>query len=402
MLGWTCVATMVVFTAPFVHLPLIAPHLSKDLDISIPDWGLAWSILQLGTMLFLAPAAFMVERYGKLASAAGMAVIGGMLLMRAHVDSYVSLIATLLVQGMAQSILFVGAMTIVQRWFPVRQLGLAVGMLSTAVAATSALVQWLTPALVGSLGGWRALSKHLALCNFSMIVPWMLFIADPPAATVSERNVPHAIKALIGLAKNRKLLLLGLCGFFVRGTVSGSLAYWPSYFLRTGAGTRLTIGALVSTAAWGGMVGGLVLPILSDRLGRSKVFVVAASVFALGILMSSTLTGTALRLTLAAAGFASSLSSLIIVSAFEHAETNAAQAGLIIGFVDALSELGGVVQPFLGMSLDSLNPLLCFVYWAAGAATAAVIFIYLATSRDRVLRDFEVAVASPPPQSREA
>ncbi len=195
--------------------------------------------------------------------------------------------------AVGQTLVLVSITEIVSRWFPVRERGMAVGLTSTSQYLSLAMVMIVTPLWVVTKSSdplwgagfermmrfWGILSATLAL------VPAFLIRENPP--TPSSRQVypkmsyRSSFRAL-GLSSSLRglLIIFSICWgvlmvFFIKVDQISELL-----------GITDSNGILGIAMFAGGMIGATVLPALSDRYRRRKLFFVFCNVCSIpGILL---------------------------------------------------------------------------------------------------------------------
>jgi MFS family permease len=199
--------------------------------------------------------------------------------------------------GAGSSAMWTPVVTLVQRWFGVRRRGAVLGLLAVSYALGYGIMGLLLPLLVEDYG-WRACWILLSLLSFAMVPlnafclrtaprdlnlrPWG---EDPsPAAGAGPENPPRNVP-YGDLLRLRNLWMGGLAYFF-----TGFTAYVVNVFVVTYANLELGFpfsrsASLASFIAFSGIPGALVIPGLSDYLGRRKCLVLLNLGFSAVILL---------------------------------------------------------------------------------------------------------------------
>lgn len=195
--------------------------------------------------------------------------------------------------AVGQTLVLVSITEIVSRWFPIRERGMAVGLTSTSQYLSLAMVMIVTPLWVVTKSSdpmwgsgfermmrfWGIFSAILAL------VPAFLIRENPPTPsshyTYPALSYRSSFKALQLSSSLRGLLIIfSICWgvlmvFFIKVDQISALL-----------GITDSNGILGISMFVGGMVGATVLPALSDRYRRRKLFFVFSTVCSIpGILL---------------------------------------------------------------------------------------------------------------------
>jgi len=187
--------------------------------------------------------------------------------------------------ALGQTLVLVSITEIVSRWFPIRERGMAVGLTSTSQYLSLALVMIVTPLWVVTKSAdplwgtgfdrmmrfWGIFSAVLAL------VPAFLIRENPPTPSSRQQNPKTSyrsnFKALVMSPSLRGLLIIfSICWgvlmvFFIKVDQISELLGIPD-----------SNGVLGIAMFAGGMVGATILPALSDRYRKRKLFFVFCNV----------------------------------------------------------------------------------------------------------------------------
>src|SRR5678816_3582685 len=104
--------------------------------------------------------------------------------------------------------------------------------------------------------------------------------SEAHAARMGQRRLNVSLVALTAAIGG---LLLG----FDATVISGVVPFIREYFQLSGTGGDLRLGWAVSSLGWGALAGNAFAGVLSDRLGRRKVLLCAATLFVLSALLAS-------------------------------------------------------------------------------------------------------------------
>jgi sugar phosphate permease len=199
--------------------------------------------------------------------------------------------------GVGSSAMWIPIVTLVQRWFGVRRRGMALGILSTSFTIGYGTMGLILPLLVARFD-WRACWLILSAPAFAlMLINGFLLRAKPQdlnlkpwgeETSIPAANPPPTSKSSIryrDLLKIRNLWLVAISYFFITFT-----AYVINIFIVTYGNMELGFpyaqsAKLASAIAFSGLIGVLVIPILSDSLGRKRSLILINFSLPLSILL---------------------------------------------------------------------------------------------------------------------
>jgi sugar phosphate permease len=188
--------------------------------------------------------------------------------------------------GAGSSAMWAPVVTLVQRWFGVKRRGAVLGLLAVSYAIGYGVMGILLPPLVMEYG-WRACWFLLSFLALAMVPLNGIFLRTHPRdlhlRPWGEESAPAAAKgfppqpnkvAYRALLRLPNLWMGGLAYFF-----TGFTAYVVNSFIVTYANLELRFpfaqsAGLASFIAFSGIPGALIIPGLSDYLGRKKCLVI--------------------------------------------------------------------------------------------------------------------------------
>jgi len=276
--------------------------------------------------------------------------------------------------GLGASMVFIPTMKILAQWFRAREFAFMSGLMQAAggvgiLAATSLL------SLLVMYAGWRWSFGLIAGGTLLIVAGAWGIVRDRPSdkgwpsiAEIEHREAPAAEPPQkIGLWRGVRTVVsekyfwpVALWFFFDCGVFFGFGSLWSGpYLSHTYGMSKVETGAVLSTIAWGMVLGGPLLGMVSQRVfkSRKKTFVLCTS--ALVILL--------LALTLFPAGLSRAMlvlwfflfsvcSSAIVIMAFTTTKElfPVEIAGTCVGMVNFFPFFGGAIfMPLLGWILDT-------------------------------------------------
>lgn len=251
------------------------------------------SDLQIGmlAMLFMIvyvplsiPISWMIDSLGyRKAVSIGAVLLGGFGLLRGlFASSYVGVFICTLGVAAAQPFLLNAVTTVAARWFPMHERATASGLALVAGFVGIAIGQVASPLLMLQYGIPAMQLIFGAAAAFSAVV-FLLFTRDAPPSPPCPPGQETRALMLDGLKRMLRMkdiwLLLFL--FLVGMGIFNGISTWIEDILRPRGFTVTQAGNLGGVLLLGGILGAIVIPALSDRLRRRKVFLLLGMLFAL-------------------------------------------------------------------------------------------------------------------------
>ncbi len=239
-------------------------------DNAIGWLGMVFMVVYLPLAL---PAAWILDTWGlRVGIGLGAVLLGVFGILRGLFA--VSYLATMLFTiGIAASQpFFLGAFAkLAARWFPLKERATAVGLCAVAAFLGIVLGAAFSPVAVKALGFHGMQLGAGALALGSAVVFLVLFREAPPtppgAAGEDERALMFDGLKLILKSRDFWLLTIAL---FVGGGIFNGLSIWVEAIVRPRGISQGEAGTLAAAMMIGGIVGAIVLPLVSDKLRRRK------------------------------------------------------------------------------------------------------------------------------------
>jgi MFS family permease len=338
------------------------------------------------------PASYVVDTFGLrwglgagAALAAGAAVAKGL-----FPDQFAVVVGAQIVLALAQPLVLNSATALGAHWFPLKERGTAVGLASLSQYLGIVVAMVVGPLVVegnaasASYGqGVTLLTQVYAVGTVVGAALCLAFLRDHPARAVEEGVVRLGFRAgIASLAKNRDFVLLVVLFAIGLGIFNAVSSLVDA--LTAALGIRDSDGLIGTAMILGGIVGALILPVVSDRLGRRKVLLVACMAGMVpslgGLALAGSLgldQGAAFGLALAA----SALLGFFVMSAgpigFEYAAEvgRPAPEATSQGILLWVGQLTGIVFMVIMESPDRIQPLLSVFVALAVVALVATFFL---------------------------
>jgi predicted MFS family arabinose efflux permease len=372
------VATLADVIVPGIgwnYVFMVVPQVLTDLRLEVAVWGILWSAISLGVLVFSIPAGALADRFG-VRSVVGLGILlaGVSLLLRAAAVGFVSMFLAMLLFGFALGVVFADMGKVIGSWFPLEELGTASGICQAGIGAGFATAMMSTPILLARVGDWRGVTRLLAYVTFGVGALWLVTVRDRKASPASpDAAIDRPIRRVLRV---RDVWTLAACNLLYLAGYLGALGYVPTYFTTVQKLRLETAGFVTSVGGIAFIVGSILLPALSDRIGRRRV-VYAAAMMANGaaVLGYAYLVGVPLALAAVTWGISAGAIALLFVAPIEMNDVGPGLAGSAIGVMQTAGFAGGFLGPVIGMAFVAIDPVMGFVFWMGCYVLSALLFL---------------------------
>jgi len=300
------------------------------------------------------PAGIVIDRKGfRFAVLLGAILTAGFSFLRLFTGNYTLVLIGMIGIAVGQPFVLNSITKVVAVWFPSEESALATGLASLSLFLGMLIVLPLTPALLGkhpTMGSLRFLVLIYSIVALAGAVLFAIFakakpLKPPKRAEVDLQSEEAAINwASIGkifsLYNFRLLCVLILVG---NGIFIGILQLIEKILKPKGISSD-TAGIIGGVMVLAGVIGCVVIPSISDKMGRRKPFIIlAACVAAPTIFLIGALEGTALIFVIGAILGFFLFAAFPLVLAFGEETTGKALTGTATAILMLLGNLGGVL-----------------------------------------------------------
>lgn len=282
------------------NIGVVVPFIKQEYHLSNTDIGALASLFYLTYAIVQIPAGYLFGRYGIRQLLTGSLVLTSLAtLLIGFTSSVLQLKLARALLGAAEGPINIGIVSIINRWFPPSEKGLATGIFMSSIKVAPAIVPPLCAYIV-HLYGWREVFFFFAIPGFFVALLWWWLVKDDPAdsphCSASELQhiqgshaqgaasvqpmvrIPAWFDRLIRtrqvplLADNKSILAswnVWACamGYFLMVGITYSIMTWvPTYLITVKQYSVLKMG-MVASAPWvGAIIGNLLGGWLSDRV----------------------------------------------------------------------------------------------------------------------------------------
>lgn len=327
-------------------------EIQQDIPMSRSEWGATWGMVTLALAIFSIPGGATGDRIGVRWAVGLSCILAGVVgISRAFSHTTFTLATTMFLFGAAVMFVIPSLPKTLGMWFPQREYGLALGILFMGYSGSSALAMMTSRTYLSPLlGGWRVvLWLFGGLCILFGLI-WLLCMnvkKFPRLAGQGSHNIkfregiPHLIRI-----KDQWLLMavqLGIVSAFV-----GLVGFLPQSLIGRGLSEREAHN-VASILLWGSMMGKILVPAISDRIGRRKIFIWLSGILgSIGCYLLGWTLGGPLLIAAFLAGFAQGGGvTLALVIPLEIKTIGPVFAGTSMGLSLAFANFGAFLSPVL-------------------------------------------------------
>lgn len=263
------VATLTQAASAFVFLGVgtLAAFIQADLDLSGTQAGLLVTAIGLVPLFALLPVGRMLDRYGeRWLVGAGALALGCGVAVATLPDSYLWVMALLLVGGTGYATAQPGGSSAVAGWFTGPRRGLAMGIRQTGLPLGGAAAAAILPTVADRYGWQTALVVAGGVAAIGAVL-FATVYRDHPRPPTTDTAMLQDLRDLLAVRALRPVLWAGTTHVAVQfATVSYLLPY-----LRDRHGIGLAVGgSCLFAAQLAGVAGRIVLARWSDSFGAGR------------------------------------------------------------------------------------------------------------------------------------
>ncbi len=264
----------------------IQPTIEKLLNITDFQFVLLLSVFNLSNLLFSLPVGAILDSKGfKFTVGVGSVIMAVAVLLRLRSDSYAWILAGQIGIAIAQPFIVNSGAKLASVWFNKNEEALANGFASMAMFLGMIAALVITPIIIQHMDLFHIIAIYDGVTVAGSIL-FLLFAKDNPSISTTvkkEEQVYHPIQAYKELFKIKDMIMLALIMFIGVGFFNG-ITNWLDKLLGPQGFSEEQSGIIVGILIAGGIVGAIVIPILSDLVKRRKPFLIVGTIAA-GVFM---------------------------------------------------------------------------------------------------------------------
>ncbi|PKM81041.1 MAG: MFS transporter [Firmicutes bacterium HGW-Firmicutes-14] len=366
-------ATIFIGVVAQFQMAALAYRIIPGLKLTLSQFSMILSAPMLSAVFLSLPAGALADRFGvKKTVAIGFVFSTIGIYFRYAAHDFLTLFVLMFLSGISCALLNANAAKLLGAWFPVEQMGTAMGIYLTGpgLGMTVALA---ATALFPSI---KRAYIVAGIINLTVGILWVTFVNGKPAGAPEMSSIP-VTKCLGTVGKSKNVWLVGLALMLFMGSnmaFNGNI----SNALNGVRGIDPKIaGLMASLVTLGTVSGSFVGPLLSDRIGRIKPFLAPIGIFGAIIMYLSWVTsGVASWILLAVLGFLMG-TGIPLLMAFPMLlpEIGPKYAGTAGGLIATLQLIGAfaipsfIIAPIAGTNFNTLFLLASVSYLLFGIVT---------------------------------
>ena len=359
--------------ARFAWPPLVAV-VSPELGICMAEAGAWMTGFYIGYVITQIPAGMLADRFG----VRGLLTLT--LLVQAAATFFLGSISAFqtgfvlrIVSGLSGGCVYAACFRALVGWFPLKERGLAFGLLMSGPSLGLAIANMAAPALEAMVG-WRGVFKIIG--GFSLLsgVVVMAFMRERRQASPSGAaagKAPGFVDGLRYVLKSREILLLCLAGFTYIWAYIGFISWGNAYLKQVLQMSLGRAGAIMTAVALIGLVVSPIAGLQAGRRGTGKKYLMVASVLLIAsvILFGQASSPAVLWFWAIAVGVAFGVMTPVyslVVSTYAEPRW----AGSAGGVTNCIWQIAGALVPLVtGLSID-ISGSFGVVWWIIAAGPA--------------------------------
>ncbi|MGY2170403.1 MFS transporter [Pseudomonas gingeri] len=282
------------------NIGVVVPFIKQEYSLSNTDIGALASLFYLTYAVVQIPAGYLFSRFGiRNLLTASLVLTSLSTLLIGMTSSVLQLKFARALLGAAEGPINIGIVSIINRWFPSREKGLATGIFMSSIKFAPAFVPPLC-ALIVSLYGWREVFYLFAFPGLLIAALWWFYVKDDPSQSkhcseaekryIQETDTPQARPAttlaprhswLDRFIRSREMDLLPdnasilrswnvwacALGYFLMVGITYTIMTWvPTYLVSVKHYSVLKMGAVAAFPWVGAIIGNLLGGWLSDKV----------------------------------------------------------------------------------------------------------------------------------------
>ena len=310
--------------------------------------------------------------YKKIVSLAALLMLIGSIIRWLGADYYWLVFAGQLLIAIAQPYITNAINQVTSDWFDKSQIATVTGVIMGGMFLATALGAFAPAPLIKAFGFSGMLLINVIITAVA-VVGFLLVVAEKPKQQDSAISL-HEIESLL---KNKRLWFISLAVFIAMGYFNG-LSNWIAPILAPRGIDEATAGIITAMLIVGGILGALLIPLLSDYLQKRRIFLILATLIGASAtypLLYLT-TGTATLLLSFILGFFLLAGYPLLIAAAEDT-VHASQAAKAVAMLMMMGNLGGVMMVLLMQGVKGLTGSWTPTGWVLIIAVASATFLVL-------------------------
>ena len=361
--AWVILAVVILtyFTENFLRSApsALSPILIEELGLSYGMAGVLFSSYFFLYALMQVPSGILSGVLGPrrtIVTFTLITVVGTLLFYVSH-DFWTLILAQLLI-GFGSSVFYINAVRLTSEWFPPEKRASALGFLSAATGLGNFASYIGFPLAITFIGGWRPLYLYSGVLMTVAFAANVLFLKENPEAESNNREKSGApLMSLVKAAFTDRRVYPFIAGFVLMSFTWVLMTWLPQFLIDTRGLSYMDVGIVSSAGNIMGIPGCILIALISDRLKKRKLPLVAFSALSALFVALLLLSGPGTPIIVYAVlvggiGFCQSIWVLffpMIGETLPHETSGIAQ-----GLVNGIGTLGfSIISPIYGALVDA-------------------------------------------------
>lgn len=372
----------------YVLLPLIG----RELGLSYTEIGFLMSMQHIAGAISNLPGGMLVDAVGKKGylMAASLFWVGFPYALMSLTHSYWMLVICLMLVGIGNNIWHPAAIPTLAHQYPQRK-----GLVLSFHGMGGNVGEAIAPMVAGALLAWYSWREVVVINIVPGIVMATLIVMLVGALATSRDDdgvnaggkgarfdAKQYFADLLGLLRNRALMLICVSAGFRTLTQTGLLVFLPVYLAYEQGYSPIAVGVCMTVLQIAGLIAGPIAGHLSDRMGRQKV--VLSSMLLTGVtIIGMVFAGQSMAFIVFVALVGFFLYAMRpVMQAWAVENTPKHLAGTGVGLQFTILSLGGSIAPAMfGVVADTWNVYVAF-YVLAGTIIAANLLVFFVPAQN--------------------
>ena len=357
ILAITCVTYFIenlLRTAPSALTPILIEELSLTYGMAgalISSYFLLYALMQV-------PSGVLSDALGPRRTILSFTVftVVGVFLFYLGRRLEVLMVAQLLI-GLGSSVFYINAVNIISNWFPPERRASAIGVLS-ATSGLGNFAAYIGFPLSERFAGWRTAYLYLGLLLVANFAANFFILRDRPRSEDPQPMPRDSTigSSLVGVLRDRRMYPFFI-GYILDSFSWVFLSWLPQFLTDTRGFSYMDVGLISSVGTVAGIPGCVIIGLLSDRLRRRKLPLIAFSaaytcLLAAFLVLPGGTPAVVFAAVAAAIGF--SLSLWVLFFSMVPETLPPERVGIGLGLVNGVGNLGfALIAPTYGSMVDA-------------------------------------------------
>ena len=295
VLGSSFITLFITYSVRIGAYSVLLPEMIKDFQMTKAQAGTIKSAFSITYLLFAPLMGWLTDRIGgrKVISFFCLFLGGGTFLMGKAESFTVSAIFFSIV-GIGAAAMWVPIVTLIQRWFGEKKRGLALGILSPSYGIGFGLMGLILPIIVLEYN-WRAGWYVLGIAGLLLFILNGLLLRDQPEkkglspwgeSAENGKDIPCSSQKMgyLEIIKEGRFWIIGISYLAISYGTYALLDFIVTYGTIELKIPYSVASLFITVIAFSGVIGGILLMVLSDYIGRKKSLMIILTLTALSIL----------------------------------------------------------------------------------------------------------------------